>query len=232
TYGLVFEYTFGLLITALGILSFSTIRWVYVIFIDSKNFKTKYVKQLQDAINTQIEEKRKDLKRNLLKNGCSQGAKQLIQFKNKFETLIDILQTKFYKGQLTYQRYYGTAQEVYLSGIDNLNSVVMSYKALESIDTAYMKKRLTYIQTKNYQNDIHLKKEFDAIKRAVDTFENQNEKIKALLAENITALVQIDETTIAISQITRTKNNEAQIDMENSMNALVDLAKRSQLYSR
>lgn len=231
-YGVLFESLMGALIAAVTVVGISGIRWIYAVFIDAKNFKSKYVKQLQDAITEQIEQKRKDLKKNLLTYGCSQGAKQLVQFQKKFDTLIDILRTKFDEGQLTYQRYYGTAQEVYLSGIDNLNSVVMSYKALESIDIEYMRNRLKYLSKKDYESDIHLKKEFNAIKRGIETFENQNEQIKAFLAENATALVQIDDTTISISQITRTKNNEAQVDMENSMSALTELAKRSHLYSR
>lgn len=77
-----------------------------------------------------------------------------------------------------------------------------------------------------------VKKELDALLRSKESYGKLKNRIDEILAENETALTQIDQTTISISEITRNKNNEGQVDMENSMKALEEMAVRSTYYSR
>lgn len=206
--------------------------WVYNAIINATTFERTYYKGLQDRITEQSNIKRKDLKKNLLIYNCQDGARQLVQFQKKLDTLIDILQLKFDEGLVTYQRYNGIAQEVFLSGIDNLSNIVIAYKTIESVDIDYIKSKLAKLDRKRDSGDTTTQKEYDALMRAKQSYDDQQKKIRFLLSENTTALVEIDQTTVAISNIEKSKNNEASVDMEDSMNQLQQLAERSQIYSR
>ncbi|MCK7532840.1 MAG: hypothetical protein MZV63_18290 [Marinilabiliales bacterium] len=60
---------------------------------------------------------------------------------------IEILNVKFPdKNQLTYNRYYTIAQEVFLSGIDNLNEVLLIHKTLDAIDMDYIERSLQRLE--------------------------------------------------------------------------------------
>lgn len=214
------------------VLAVGASMWVYHVFVNAHNFEMNYLKGLQDRIDTETTTRRKDLKQNLLIYGCEDGARQLVQFQNKLNTLLDILKLKFDENQMTYKRYYGISQEVFLSGIDNLTKIVIAYKTLESVDITHINSRLKSLARQDPSKDLVLQKEYDALMRAKDSYGDQKSKIRILLSENTSALVEIDQTTVAISNIEKSKNNEASVDMENSMNQLQELAERSHIYSR
>jgi hypothetical protein len=230
-FGILFGFSYPLFLVILSIVGISTITFIFNYYFRGDKFKKQYALDLLKKLEKQTEKKLLNLKENLLHYRNNQGAKQLEQFKQKFETLVDILKSKFDESQLTFNRYYSIAQEVYLSGIDNLNDVVIALKTLESIDVNYINERIRSIGNKDEEN-MALKKEKDALLRSLQSHKQQEEKIEGLMAQNEQALTQIDEATIAISEISRTKDREAQIDMENSMKALADMAQRSKLYSR
>jgi hypothetical protein len=230
-FGLFFGFTYHLFLGILTIIGIAAFSLIYNLFFRAEKFRKKYLDFLMEKLADIAEKKLYNLKEDLLNYKHEHGAKQLDQFKLKFDVLLDILKSKFDASQLTYNRYYSIAQEVYLAGIDNLNDIVLALKAMNSIDLKYIEDRLSELKKKDPANNAVLK-EVDALQRSKQSYQTQEDKINQLVAENETALTQIDEATIAISEITKSTNKEAQIDMENSMTALAELAKRSKLYSR
>jgi len=228
-FGTLFGFTYPIFLVILSTFGFSAISWVYNMFISAGNFEKSYVKNLQDKIREQTKVKQLTLKVNLLQYDCLNGAEQLVQFQTKFDILVDIIKSKFDETQLTYNRYYGIVQEVFLSGIDNLSDVVVAYVTLTSIDVSYIKKRLKKLKNDKTDNLI-VKKELTALQNSLKSFEHQQQKIKSLLSENAVALGQLDETVVAISEISRIKDKDSQVDMEDSMRQLQQLTKRTKLY--
>jgi hypothetical protein len=229
--GALFGFSYPVFLVMLGIFGSSAAGFVVNTLFKGPKFETQYVNYLHRLIDEHTAEKRKNLKEHLNTFGEKRAVLQLDQFDKKFEVLVEVLNQKFETTQLTYQRYYGIAKEVYLSGIDNLNNIVISIKTMKSIDLDYINFSLSEIEKKD-KNNMAVKKELDALLRSKESYSNLQDKIENILAENETALTQIEQTTIAISEITRSKNNEAQTDMENSMKALEEMALRSTYYSR
>lgn len=230
-FGILFDFTYPVFLALLSIAAFLTIGWVYNFFIIGDNFKKEYVRKLHDILAKQTMWKLVELKRDLLEMKLSHGAKQLDQFRQKFDILVEVLKTKFDEGQLTYSRYYGIAQQVYLSGLDNLSDMILAQKTMKSIDLNYINNRLSELNKENSEN-MSIKKEIDALSRSIKSYEDQQEKVKKMISDNELALTQMDEATISISEIQRSKDRKSQTDMENSMKALAEMAQRSYLYSR
>ncbi len=229
--GVLFGFSYPIFLSVLGIIGFSSTYFIFNQVIKSDTFKKKYIDQLIKRQEELTKEKLLNLKQELINNKLDDAAQQLGQFEQKFQNLIEILKTKFDKTQLTYGRYYGIAQEVYLSGIDNITDILLAKKTMNSIDLEYVSSRLARLENKDKNNKV-VKKEIDALLRSQFSYKMQDEKIGSLIAENETALTQLDEASIAISEIKKSKDKQGQIDMENSMKALAEMASRSKLYSR
>ena len=230
-FGALFGFTYTVFLILLGIIGLGIASWIIQFYFKAKTFKNKYTTFLHNLLQKQTDKKRTNLKKNLLDMKCDQGAKQMDQFQHKFDTLVEILNTKFDESQLTYSRYYGIAQEVFLSGIDNLTSILMALKTLKSIDINYINERLLALD-KEKDKSLPIQKEYDALQRSLGSHKEQEELVKELLAENESAMTQIDEATIAISKIERTLDKEGEIDMENSMKSLQEMTHRTKDYNR
>ncbi len=230
-FGVLFGFSYNLFLAMIGITGFASINFVLNQYINAEKFKRKYIDELLLLQERRTRLKQQNLKNELEKYGLADGANQLKQFTIKYRTLVEILDSKFDKTQLTYSRYQGIASEVYLSGIDNLNDMLLAKKTMASIDLKYVSDRLSKLDEKDSNNKA-VEKEKDALLRSQYSYKLQEEKIYKLMAENEAALTQIDETTIAISEITKSTNREAQVNMENSMKQLAEMAERTKLYSR
>lgn len=226
-----FGFSYFNFLIILGIFGLGVSSLIVNFFFRSDKFKVRYVEQLNALIEEHTKGKLKRLKDDLGKYQDTQAGKQLEQFIKKFDVLVDILKHKFDPDSLTFGRYVGIAQEVYLSGIDNLSDILLAHKTIKSIDKNYIHDRINAIGAQNAGGNA-VKKELDALHRSLESLKEQENKIQELIAENEMALTQMDETTISISEISKSKDKQAQIDMENSMKALAELKERSVYYSR
>ena len=143
---------------------------------------------------------------------------------------IEILDLKFPdKNQLTYNRYYTIAQEVFLSGIDNLNEVLLIHKTLDAIDMDYIDRSLQRI--KDREQDAATKREQSSLLQSKQNYQDQQEDIKNLMAQNEEALSKLDEAIVQVQDIKRSANNEGQLDMEASMEQLHRMSQQSYKFS-
>jgi hypothetical protein len=134
------------------------------------------------------------------------------------------------KNQLTYNRYYTVAQEVFLSGIDNLNEVLLIHKTLDAIDPEYIERSLKRLQ--DYEQDPAVKKERNSLLLSRQQYNDQQQELKRLMAQNEEALSKLDEAIVQVQDIKRTANNESPLDMEASMEQLHRMAQQSFKFSR
>ncbi len=217
------EPIFLALVSTFGLSGFS---WIWNYVINSEKFIHKHVERLQKSIIHQTNRKRKQLRENLRHHNHSKGVEQLELVQKKFDTYIEVLELKFNPRELTYKRYYGIGQEVFLSAIDNLSAVVLSLKSLEGADRSRILGRIKQLNEKDKAS----LEEKAALMRRLDLYDKERQKVKQLMAENEAAITQIGETTIALSNID-VKDKEGKIDMENSMRELIDMTKRAEDYS-
>jgi len=213
-----------------GMLGAGCLSWVYNYYLQAGSFEYRYVQRLQSAIQEQTERKRVRLKQELIAHECPEGAGQLDKLQAKFDSLIELLADKLDTSELTYNRYLGIAQEVFLSGIDNLAMVVSALKSISEIDADYIQGHLEQLRHAPDHEAPEIRREIKTLEARLQVRQKQLDKIQHLLSENEEAMTHLDETTVAIADMD-TGQGEAEVDMENSMAALAEITERAERYS-
>nr|MDJ0788577.1 hypothetical protein [Myxococcota bacterium] len=138
------------------------------------------------------------------------------------------LRRKMDPGELTYGRYLGIAEQVYLSALDNLHEAVLATRAARAIDLDYIEKRLDQIESDGIQ---------ESEEREVETLEGrrqlraeQERRVEEILSLNEAAMTKLDATSAAIAAV-RTQTSQAALDLETAMSELEILAERAPKYA-
>jgi len=205
--------------------------WAWKRFFNGDKFFDQYRDHLRQLLDEDTERRRRELQQSLDAYDNKHACEQLEQFQNKIKVFIDILNTKFPdKTQLTYNRYYTIAQEVFLSGIDNLNEVLLIHRTLDAIDLDYIERSLQMLERR--EQDAAAKRERSSLLLSKQQYQEQQQDIKNLMAQNEEALSKLDEAIVQVQDIKRSANNESQLDMEASIEQLHRMAQQSYKFSR
>ena len=205
--------------------------WAWKRFFNGDKFFDQYRDHLRQLLDEDTERRRNELQQSLDAYGNKHACEQLEQFQNKIKVFIEILNTKFPdKKQLTYNRYYTIAQEVFLSGIDNLNEVLLIHRTLDAIDLDYIERSLQRLERR--EQDAAAKRERSSLLLSRQQYQEQQQDIKNLMAQNEEALSKLDEAIVQVQDIKRSANNESQLDMEASIEQLHRMAQQSYKFSR
>jgi hypothetical protein len=227
---LLFYFTLGIL--GLGIGSF---------FINLIFRKDRFANNYIDKINKQMEQQQQiilqKLKNNLskyksirgLENYSMQAVKQFEKIQSKFNSFKKLLSEKYNAKELTYARYLGTAEQLYLSTLDNLTDIMNTLESVSSIDINYLEDRFRLLENLKNPQDADIR-EVDTLKKRKMLRLNQLEKINELLTLNEEAMTQIDLSMATIS-VTKTKIGRASMDMETAREELQELIRRTKKYS-
>ena len=204
--------------------------WAWKRFFKGDKFVDQYRDHLRQQLDEDTERRRNELQRSLEAYGNKHACEQLEQFQTKIKVFIEILDMKFPdKNQLTYNRYYTIAQEVFLSGIDNLNEVLLIHKTLDAIDMDYIERSLQRLESR--EQDAVTKRERSSLLQSKQQYQDQQQDIKNLMAQNEEALSKLDEAIVQVQDIKRSANNEGQLDMEASMEQLHRMTQQSYKFS-
>ena len=194
-----------------------------------KNQMTRdYLGQMHASVNQKREKKRHDLSRRMEEMQFVQGIQQLEKLQEKFDNFVAILDRSLSGGELTYGRYLGIVEQVYLSSLDNLEQAVSSLESIRTIDTGEIDRRLHDIQADGIITD-HETVEQDSLNKRRDLHEQQLDRVAALVAQNEQAMTRLDLTAAAIANI-RTVSGQATMDMESAMTELQELIDRVHKY--
>ena len=205
--------------------------WAWKRFFKGDTFFENYRDHLRQILDEDTRRRRNELQQSLDAYGNKHASEQLGQFQNKIKVFIEILNMKFPdKNQLSYNRYYMIAQEVFLSGIDNLNEVLLIHKTLDAIDINYIERSLKKLETR--EQDAAAKREQNSLLLSKQQYLDQQLDIKNLMAQNEEALSKLDEAIVQVQDIKRSANNESQLDMEASIEQLHRMAQQSFKFSR
>ena len=204
--------------------------WAWKRFFRGDKFLDKYRDHLRQLLDEDTERRRHELQQSLEAYGNKHACEQLEQFQTKIKVFIEILDMKFPdKSQLTYNRYYTIAQEVFLSGIDNLNEVLLIHKTLDAIDMDYIERSLQRIGRR--EQDTATKRELNSLMQSKQQYLDQQQDIKDLMSQNEEALGKLDEAIVQVQDIKRSETREGQLDMEASMEQLHRMSQQSYKFS-
>jgi hypothetical protein len=224
-------------IVAMGLLSAGVMSYFFNFFFRKNTIANQYLDHLNKQLETQkdallnrlINELAKYDKVEELKNYANQAKIQFNKIKEKFMSFKNMLKDKFNVRELTYARFVGTTEQLYLSVLDNLENISHSLKNANNIDISYIEERFKYLHSLSDPEDAD-KREIETLTKRKNLRKRQLEKINDLLTINEEAMTQIDMTMASISEL-KTKASHATMSMENARNDLEDLIKRTQKYS-
>ncbi|MBN2531674.1 MAG: hypothetical protein JXB88_02215 [Spirochaetales bacterium] len=234
--GILFPSLF-LVICSTGLVLFG-IASVIINFALRKNiFETRHLSYLNNLLNKQKQLVLGRLKRELKKLSSDKGLKiysdqavyQFEKIQTKFDNFKRILSEKFNPEEITYGRFFGTTEQLYLSVLDNLEDITNSLATISNIDDDYITERMNYLTGLASPEDAD-KREMTTLTTRKELKQKSLEQINELLTINEEAMTQIDISMTTISR-TKTKMGRASMDMEVARQDLEELINRTKKYS-
>jgi hypothetical protein len=203
------------------------LSWAVNFGLRRDHFANQYVKKLHAQMENQRLARKQELDKVLAEVNSEEGRSQFSRITEKFTTFEKLLAQKLNPGELTYGRYLGMAEQVYLGALDNLQRVADTLKMMSVIDLEYTQKRL--LQLQNTPSELNAK-ETSTLQERLALHSKQADKVQTLLSQNEEAMTKMDMTIAAIADM-RTEDGRASIDIETAMNELQRLADKAKDYS-
>ncbi len=220
----------GLLVWgASGVFGLGFVSWIFNFFVRRDRFASRYLERAHAALAAKTEQSLQRLSQELEELEIQQGVDQLERFRTKLDTLEGILKRKLNRYELTYGRYLGMAEQVFLAAVDNLNEAVELKQSVSAIDPGYIERRqieLSRLERLRPEDE----SETRSLKERLILREEQLVHVSELLSQNEEALTKLDTTTAAIAMM-KTGAGHAPVNLETAMGELALLAKRTDQYS-
>jgi hypothetical protein len=140
----------------------------------------------------------------------------------KFKTM---LAHKLNQGELTYARFLGAAEQVYLGGLDTLRRIVVLLQSVNTIDPEYIAMRLAELNRLT-QPEKADEREFATLKNRLELREQQLQQINQLLTDNEESMTVMSHTVATVAQM-RTHGGLASMELDAAMDNLRELAGRT-----
>ena len=125
---------------------------------------------------------------------------QVAQFEDKFQNLLAVFRRVLSENELTFSRVMGTAEQVYRSGLENLDRVVTLLLNVKDMDREDITARIAVLQqkpTRTHADDTSLK----ALQDQAGVFDQTVQEVDELLAGNEEALATMDKAGNAAIRI-------------------------------
>ena len=222
------------LFVSIGIMAIALVSYVFNYF-RRDSIQMRYVAYLNTQMQRRKEQVVARLQQKLQKFGSeddlslysTQAEEQYRKVKEKFETFIEILQNKLDPTELTFQRFLGTAEQLYLAVLDNLENVVLTLEGMHTTKLEYIDRRLKHLHGLNNPEQADLK-EIETLNRRKESWESRRGKVNELLTRNEEAMTEIDLAMAGVTEAD-TKAGRASVDMEyarEDLDRLIDKIKQ------
>jgi hypothetical protein len=123
----------------------------------------------------------------------------------------------------------GIAEQVYLSGLDNLRQVASVRKSAGGVDEAYIRGRINKLKAggplSKAKDD-----ELASLEKQLELAAKHSGSVEQLLAQNEQALAQMDQALAAVAEM-KTGSSHSSVGMETAMADLQHIASRAGAYS-
>ena len=184
-----------------------------------------YVKRLHQALAGRVDETIATIKKELEQLEFQAGLAQMAELRAKFKAFEELLRRKLDPQEMTFARYLGMTEQVFLAGLDNLGRIGDTLKGLSAIDVKHAERRLRELAKDGIESEAQ-DRETASLNERLKLVERQRARIDALLAENEGAMTQIDHVMAAIADLD-TSASHATMTMETAMQELKTLAARA-----
>jgi hypothetical protein len=185
---------------AVGGIGVGVANWAYRFYGRGDAYMQKHYADLHEQFEKLKRQKTAELAADLKKLGCKQGETQVAQFEDKFQNLLAVFRRVLSENELTFSRVMGTAEQVYRSGLENLERVVTLLLNVKDMDRQDITERIAVLQQKparTHADDTSLK----ALQDQAGVFDQTAQEVDELLAGNEEALATMDKAGNAAIRI-------------------------------
>lgn len=208
------------------------------IFFRNEAIAGQYIKELNKRLKAHEKEVLQNLEKDLnvlseidgARDMAVQGVQQFSKIKEKYQNVRELLEEKFSANEMTFARFIGSAEQVYLGTLDNLRQVAATLKSVSSIDRAYIRQKLDDFSEKPEKKAAD-PTQIQALQKRLALWEEQIRLANDLLAKNEEAMTKMEETTFAVSSL-NTGASFGETDLESAMAQLQELAKQAPIYNK
>ncbi len=159
--------------------------------------------------------------------GFTEGAEQLEMLGEKYRNLADVLGRRLDAGEVTYGRYLGMAERVYLAAVENLQDVAIGLRSISTIDPAALALRLEDLRQRT---DFPVPEAIRAVEERRTLYQSQRQRIGTLLSQTEAAMTALDHTCAALAGV-RSARGLTDASIEEAMKDLAELADRTGRYA-
>lgn len=221
-----FEPPFLLQIGAVGLAAVMFLLWP-LLFAGSAEFAKAYYR-LPAEISVDDPRQLDLLEQDLERLGAPQGAEQLRKLRPLLDDLREVLDKRLSSGEVTFARYMGAAEQVYLSTLDNLRDIDVALRSVQSIDAKGIESQLRQLRDHGRPSAAQ-QQQIDSLTERQDLVDRQHRRVDELLTQNESAL------TALLNAATAMANAETQasaaVDSDAAMAELERLAARAGRYA-
>ncbi len=202
--------------------------WLVNVTLRNQVHVSKHLAGLRRLLAERVNESIHNLKHDLSEVAAHDGLQQLKRLEDKYTTFQEMLQRKLDTDELTYDRYLGMTEQVYLAGLDNLNRIAAIMKSISAMDVSYLKSRISELREKKALKKTE-ESELEALVARLQLRKTQEDKVHSLLSQNEEAMTRMDTLMAALADM-GPGQSRATMDMESAMQELERLAQRAQDY--
>jgi len=182
------------------------------------------MKAMHQEMLQKLQARPAELKMDFQDAGFERGVSQLEMAKIKFDEFVEALRRKFDETELTFGRYSGVSETVYLSILDNLELAVAKLRSVRSIDPGYIHKQLEKLTGKTGSEA-----EIETLNTRLLLRQTALVEVDAILARNERAMTTLDSTALKVAGI-QTRKASSVKDADLAMTELELLAARAADY--
>lgn len=147
----------------------------------------------------------------------------------KYLSFRDLLATKFNPSELTFGRYLKSAEQVYLSTLDEIQRAAVMLSGLRAVDLDQIRARVRMLKRIESPSEAEAE-ELAAFEQRLEVRERELESVRGLLSSNEKALTTMTLAGTTLAQL-QTEDGRTALDSDTAMRELEELASRSERYS-
>ncbi len=212
--------------------------WTYNYFARYDVYTRRHLESLRLMMEAQKKALTDKLSKSLKEIASTPGTEELVQqakaqfpmLNSKFEGFRSLLADKFAPTEITYGRYLGSGEQLYLSVLDQLNHVVTLFKSIDSSDMAYAKKRMDSLKKNAANLSPDDRDELVALEKRVSIVDQCLKDIDVILSRNEEALTALELAKASIASI-QTSRGQTSAQLPDTIKDLEDLAQRAKHYA-
>jgi hypothetical protein len=202
--------------------------WAWEYLFRRERHARNYLSGLHRTLELRVEDTLRGLNDELRALDFEPGIAQIERLRDKYQVFVQLLRRKLDPAEMTFMRYLGMGEQVFLGGLDNLARISDALKGSGTNDAEDIRRRIKVLRNDGIESRAQDQEEA-ALTTRLALMEQQREKISGWLAENEAAMNVLDRVIAGVAEMNTTQS--ATMQMQHAMEELEALARRAGSYS-